>query len=246
MTIEFDIDKIVEAIMLAMDKQQEQNYHDYIRIMAEIGWPAYLDGDFDFHERIIKFYENKLFDKIEEAIYTHYNDIYIDELQERLEKSLIIKNARNHIFKEAFLLYKLGYYYGCVASLMTQVIGVIKDIENYFIQNGAAYAEKNIKLLSSRYKVSENSEKGKLIATLLEGKDLNDEQGEYWYLIGYFRNKIFRDKLDDCELSTQVNRNMIFHSNQLSFGSKEQALKLIICIDSLCWISEVIYDKLNE
>ena len=98
-------------------------------------------------------------------------------------------------------------------------------------------------MLSTRYRVSKKSEKGKTIATLLEGKDKNDEQGEYLYLIGYFRNKIFSNKLEVGDLTTQVNRHMIFHGEQLTFGTKEQALKLILCIDSLCWIAEVLYNK---
>ena len=59
-------------------------------------------------------------------------------------------------------------------------------------------------------------------------------------LIGYFRSIIFSDKLDESRLDTDVSRNMVFHGEQLTFGSKDQALKLIICIDSLWWVSELL------
>lgn len=127
--------------------------------------------------------------------------------------------------------------------MMSQIVGIVKDIEDFLIRNGSSYNPKNEELLSSRYHVTKNSEKGKTIVTLLEGKDLNDEQGEYLYLIGYFRNKIFSNKLETYDLTSQVNRHMIFHGEQLTFGSKEQALKLILCIDSLCWIAEVLCNK---
>lgn len=247
---EFDPERIVEAVIRAvpeheldMSELEKINYHDYIRKMAEIEWPAFLDGDVDFHEQIIRLYNEGLFEKIKETIYNHYDAIYIKDLQDQLEASSVIKEGRIPILKEAFLLYHLGYFYGSVTLMMSQIIGIVKDIEDFLIQNGSSYNPKNEELLSLRYHVTKNSEKGKTILTLLEGKDLNDEQREYLYLIGYFRNKIFSHKLEVCDLTSQVSRHMIFHGEQLTFGSKEQALKLILCIDSLCWIAEVLCNK---
>ena len=250
LNVEFDMEKVIEAVTRVVSerafdisKLEKKNYYNYIRIMAEIEWPAFLDGDFDFHEQIVELYDKGLFEEIEEAIYSHYDAIYIKDLQDQLEASSVIKEGRIPILKEAFLLYHLGYFYGSVTLMMSQIIGMVKDIEDHLIQTGSAYKSQNEELLSTRYRVSKKSEKGKTIATLLEGKDKNDEQGEYLYLIGYFRNKIFSNKLEVGDLTTQVNRNMIFHGEQLTFGTKEQALKLILCIDSLCWIAEVLHNK---
>lgn len=250
LNVEFDMEKVIEAVTRVVSerafdisKLEKKNYYDYIRIMAEIEWPAFLDGDFDFREQIVELYDKGLFEEIEEAIYSHYDAIYIKDLQDQLEASSVIKEGRIPILKEAFLLYHLGYFYGSVTLMMSQIIGMVKDIEDHLIQTGSAYKPQNEELLSTRYRVSKKSEKGKTIATLLEGKDKNDEQGEYLYLIGYFRNKIFSNKLEVGDLTTQVNRHMIFHGEQLTFGTKEQALKLILCIDSLCWIAEVLYNK---
>lgn len=225
---EFDPERIVEAVTRAvpeheldMSELEKANYHDYIRIMAEIEWPAFLECDFEFHEQIIRLYNEGLVEKIKETIYNHYDVIYIKDLQDQLEASSVIKEGRIPILKEAFLLYQLGYFYGSVTLMMSQIIGIVKDIEDFLIQNGSSYSPQNEELLSSRYDVKKYSEKGKTILTLLEGKDLDDEQREYLYLIGYFRNKIFSNKLEGSDLTAQVNRHMIFHGEQLTFWSKE-------------------------
>ena len=226
-----------------LSEDEKQNYHDFIRIMGEVGWPAFMDSDFDFHKKIIELHSYGLHSEIEEAIFEHYDAAYITYVLECLCESPIIKKERYPIFEEALSLYNLGYYYGCVALLMTQIAGMIKDIDNYVKQNENSFKPENEKLLSTRYGITKTKEKGRLIAILLEGKDENDEQGEYNYLIGYFRFKIFGDSLDTSELTTQSNRNMIFHGEQLTFGSKEQALKLILCVDALSWVAEILHDR---
>lgn len=248
----FDMSIIVEAISkeLSQDdfrvaKTHKKNYHKYIRIMAELGWPAYMDGDYNFHERIVSLCKNGTQDLILNAIYEHYDALYIQYLQESLEESKVICKNRIPLFKEAFLLYNLGYYYGSVTLLLTQLAGIIKDIDCYLSEMGLEYDEDSFKLLNTRYKVSKNGEKGKILLTLLEGRKYNDEDNEYLYLIGYFRSLLFAEKLDNDCLTTQINRNMIFHGEQVTFGSKEQALKLILCIDSLLWVCEVLYKRYN-
>lgn len=245
--LDFDIEKVVEALVRVVSEKEfdlseieKQNYHDYIRIVAELEWPAFLDGDYDFHEQIVELYRKGYHDEIKAAIYDHYDAVYVKDLQDRLEESSVIKKERIPILKEAFLLYNLGYFYGSVTLMMSQITGLVKDVEEHLKQRGISYKPQNEQLLSTRYHVSKSSEKGKTIVTLLEGKDRNDEQGEYLYLIGYFRSKVFSNKLEANALMSHANRHMIFHGEQLTFGSKEQALKLILCIDSLCWIAEVL------
>lgn len=134
---EFDPERIVEAVIRAvpeheldMSELEKANYHDYIRIMAEIEWPAFLDCDFEFHEQIIRLYNEGLFEKIKETIYNHYDAIYIKDLQDQLEASSVIKEGRIPILKEAFLLYQLGYFYGTASGIFVMV----KCITNLVIQ----------------------------------------------------------------------------------------------------------------
>lgn len=42
------------------------------------------------------------------------------------------------------------------------------------------------------------------------------------------------------ETEKHVNRNKLCHGAQLNYGTKEHALKTILCIDALAWIAEVI------
>ena len=63
----FDIEKIAAAVEKALQAtayfdrltaEEQENYHDYVRIMAELDWPAYLNGDPLFHQTIISRYES--------------------------------------------------------------------------------------------------------------------------------------------------------------------------------------------
>ena len=246
-TLEIEIDKIVDAVLAAMpesnfklSEEEKKNYNRFVRIMSEIEWPVYMDGDIDFHQTIITLYENGTFEDIIDAVHEHYDSDYIDDLNKRLEESVVINKKRVPIIKEALELYNLGYYYGTVTTLLSQIIGLAKDIEAFCDENDIQFNPENERILLSRYKVSKNSDKKRVIATLLEGKFRNDEEREYLYLIGYFRSIVFCDKLDESRLDTDVSRNMVFHGEQLTFGSKNQALKLIICIDALLWVSDLL------
>ena len=249
----FNIDKLAEAIFagipslsITMSPQQRKTYHSYIRIMAELGWPAYNDNDFDFHERIVELFETGQCEKIESAIYDHYDTAYLQELQEFLEDVPLINRDRLPVLKEAFTLYNLGYYYGCVALLITQIGGIVKDIERELLNNHIHFDPDNEKLLGTQYIVSKGSERAKAIMTLLEGRKYNDEVGESEYSIEYFYSIIFKDPLKGDDLSHHTSRHMVVHGDQLTFGSIEQALKLILCIEILYDTADVLYSELID
>lgn len=258
--VTFDADAIIQAILgsktpidTTMSKKERLTYYAYIRIMAELGWPAYNDGDVDFHERIVELVENERFDELEASIYDHYDAVYIKDLQELLEDIPLINKERLPVLKEAFMLYNLGYYYGSVTLLISQIVGIVKDIAAELWGKGMEFDDDHLRLLNTRYdldikednlKKHKLNEKAKALLALLEGHKYNDEEREYLYLIGYFRCKLFCDKLNDEDILHHANRNMIFHGEQISFGSKEQALKLILCVDALCCVAYVIHEEL--
>lgn len=238
--IDFDFE-----IDFNLSKEEKENYHQFIWNMAEIGWPAYMDGDLDFHKTINALFENGEYDEIINTIYSHYDNDYIEILAKQIEDSCVLKKDRIPVIQEALELYKLGYYYGSVAILLSQIIGIVKDIESFCEENNMPFNSENEKQLLARYKVSINSDKKRVIAALMEGMDRNDVEREYLYLIGYFRNIVFYNELsEESQLTTDVNRNMVLHGEQLTFGSKEQALKLILCTDALFWVSEVLSEEL--
>ena len=249
----FDISKIIAAITKAYEAteqeklaqlkaEERENYSKYVRIMAELDWPAFLEYDPDFHNKIIECVDALDEQGIENAIFEHFDTLFLKDLQNRCAYSEVIKKERVPLIKEAHRLYKNGCYYGPVAILITQIAGFVADIEDYMKMVGRSFNEKNVRLLDSRYKVSKGNEKGRLIKTLLEAKDANDEVGEYNYLIGYLRMIVFGNQLEDEELQHNVNRNMVCHGTQTNYGTKEQALKIILCIDSL----ETVADILSE
>lgn len=251
MEVVFDIDRIVQAMFvtistadISLSKKERQIYHSYIKIMAELGWPAYNDGDLNFHKRIVNLVETRQYEKIEPEIYNHYDAEYIKNLQDFMENIPIVNSARLTILKEAFTLYNLEYYYGSVVLLTSQIAGIVKDIERELSNNGISFDPNSKKLLGSRYKVSYGNEKAKVILTLLESSKYSDVEREHLYSIGYFRSILFSNKLEGDDLFHHTNRNMVFHGEQLTFGSKEQALKLILCIDMLYFVADVLYREL--
>lgn len=86
-------------------------------------------------------------------------------------------------------------------------------------------------------------EKGKLIKILLEAKDVNGNDREYDYLMGYFRTKFLGSKLTEKELSTHPNRHAFCHGEQYEYGTKEHALKSVLCIDTLEYVASVVSPK---
>lgn len=253
MEIVFDIDKIVKALFagvqpldITMSAKERLIYHSYIRIMDEFGWPAYNDSDFEFHKQIVELYETGQSEKIDSAIYDHYDTAYLQQLQESMEDTPLINSDRLPGLKEAFALYNLGFYRGCVALLITQIGGIVKDIEQELLKNNIHFDPHNEKLLESQYIASKGSEKGKVIMTLLAMGKYNDEEGESEYSIEYFRSIIFKNHLKGDDLFHHTNRHMVVHGDQLTFGSKEQALKMILCIEMLYDAADVLYTELID
>lgn len=135
--VAFDIEKIAAAVEKAiqstsyydrLSEDEQENYHDYVRIMAEMDWPAYINGDPVFHQKVLDLYEESGAPGVESAIYDYYGALYLKDLEDQLSASDIIKDERLPLFREALLLYQLGYYYGAVAILITQIIGITADI----------------------------------------------------------------------------------------------------------------------
>lgn len=250
--VAFNIERICSAIQKAFDalgdpldyeyysEQEIQNYRLYIRILAELGWPAFLEDDPLLHEAVISYMENGDADGIKETLYNYFDVLFIKDLQDRIEESHVISPLRVPPIKEALLLYQLGYYYGAVAILVTQIEGIISDVDDYVIVSGHGYSEKNLALLRSLYNVSDNKEKGRAIKAILEAKSISDIAGEYDRLIGYLRAWILKDKPTDDELREHANRHAICHGRQCNYGTKEHALKTILYIDALEHIADII------
>lgn len=254
-TIDFDIEMIAAAIEVALEAEshddgftqdEREKYHRYIQIMAELDWPAYINGDTDFHKRITASYEAGGISAVESSIYDYYGALYLKGLEDELASSDVIKQERLPLFREALLLYQLGYYYGAVAILTTQLIGIAADIESFLKRNHTSYNPKTLELIKKRYRLVNTNDTSRVMTAVVEGMILDDDQNEYSFLLGYLRSKIFHNHIPKAETEKHVNRNMLCHGSQLNYGTKEHALKAILCIDALAWVAEVISDNLSS
>lgn len=250
---DFDLSKITAAITKAYEAEEAHrleaelsNYHEYVQIMAEFDWPAFLEYDPKFHLQIIECMRNADVDTFHQLIEHHFGVAFISELEAKCLSSPILSKARQAPLEEAFSLYRTGHYFGSVAILITQLEGVLNDIEVFLKREGFRPNPKNEELLKTRYKTSLKNEKGRMIKIILEAMDLDDAVGEYSYLIGYFRAKVLGGGLPESELDVHANRNLICHGEQMSFGTKEQALKMLLCLDSLMKDADVILERHEE
>lgn len=250
--VDFDIEKIAAAIKAAFESEsyddsftrdELENYHKYIRIMAELDWPAYINGDPDFHKEIINSYETEGSPSVESAIFDYYGALYLKGLEDQLAESKVIKQERLPLFHEALLLYQLGYYYGAVAILTTQLIGITADIERFLKANHASYNPQTLELIKKRYRLTNTNDTSRVMTAVVEGMTIDDDENKYGFLLGYLRFKIFHNHMPKSETEKHVNRNMLCHGSQLNYGTREHALKVILCIDALAWIAEVISDN---
>lgn len=246
----FDMDKIAAAIEkayqteLAAEREVEaEQYRKYIAVMRKLGWPAFLDGDTDFHEKIIESFEGGSLESIKCLIYEHYNHLYLVGLEERISESYVIKKDRLPSLSEALLLYQLRYYHGAVAIITPQLIGIVSDLERYMEDNSISYNPDNIFEIERGCGLESNSEKGRVLKAVLEGRDLNDEQGEYDCLTNYLRFKVFENRMSDEDTEHHVNRHLFSHGIQVNYGTKDHALRVIMCMDALVWITQVISDE---
>ena len=248
-TIAFDIEKIVAAVEKAWQssshnefytQEEHQNYHRYVRILAELEWPAYINGDTAFHTLIIDRYETDGEKGVKEEIYRYYGALYLKDLEEQLSASSVINRERLPLFHEALLLYQLGYYYGSVAILTPQIVGITAYIEKHLKMNNTSYDPETLRLIKKRYGFDHTNDTSRVMTAVLEGKSLDDDQNEYGFLLGYLRFKTFHTHIPEKEMERHVNRNMLCHGAQLNYGTKEHALKTILCIDALAWVAEII------
>ena len=101
----------------------------------------------------------------------------------------------------------------------------------------------NISEIESGCGLRASSEKGRILKAVLEGKDINDEQGEYDCLTNYLRFKIFENRMSDEDTAHHVSRHLFSHGIQVNYGTRNHALRVIMCLDALVWITQVIAEE---
>ena len=157
-----DISKIICVLTTALEKVdadsfdgqeaevERENYRKYVRVMAELDWPAFLERSPRFHREIISCVEAADMDGITTSLYTHFGNRFLSELELRLRQSAVIHPKRLPALLEAILLYQRKHYYGAVAVLIPQIEGILSDIGAHLSALGYAYDEKTLDLLTTR------------------------------------------------------------------------------------------------
>jgi len=89
MIADFAISKISLAIQKAFEataidsyfeqssEEERENYHTFVRIMAELDWPAFLEYDPDLHTEAISCVEAGDAKGITDALYSHLTDVFL-------------------------------------------------------------------------------------------------------------------------------------------------------------------------
>ena len=245
--VEFDISKIVLAIATAFESScgshsddYLDNYQTYLRIISELDWPAYLLRSPELHEQVIQsFFQNNV-DEIYTLLFAWCDNDFITSISKQCKQSSVIKFDRHRIINEATLLFRRGFFHATVSLLIPQLYGIALDISKYLSNAQIAIGENNSNLLTTRYKINNSSDKGQLISAILAGKELDNLTYEYDLLIGYLRTKVFSATLSESDMLAHPNRNLICHGKQLNYGTKEHALKAILCTFSLVKIANVL------
>ena len=227
--------------------EELENYRNYLRVMAELDWPAFFEYDPFFHKTILRCVEDNDMERLLLTLYERFDSAYLRDLERRLYASQVIVGQRMQPIREAFRLYRHKYYYGCGSILVDQMEGVIKDISEYVSTHTAGYSERTLDLVESRYKVTSRSEKGQVITALLEAQESSQILWEFDYMIGYFRMKFFGNRMTPEEWEENVNRHDVTHGNQCNYGTRDHALRLILCLDALVYVAEILsQDECDE
>lgn len=158
-------------------------------------------------------------DYFDEMFFSKFDEIHLGENFK----------LRKNIIKEAFKLYELEFYVGCLALLYGQLEGILTDYliqRNLLIKNGNFYNYLGKEIV---YTYKNNNKKTINSATKITGIDNK-------IIIAANFNEYF-EKLDaykiDSEYKINNDRNDILHGNILDRFTKERCFILIIWLTSI-------------
>ena len=77
-------------------------------------------------------------------------------------------------------------------------------------------------------------------AVYLEARESSQVLCEFDYMIGYFRMKFFKNGMTPEECEENANRHDVNHGNQCNYGTRDHALRLILCLDALVYVAEIL------
>ena len=190
---------------------------------------------------------DEIVEKVVKLIFKSYDESKMVKILESWKNSPQVKQTRLIALEEAINAYNDGRYYSCVAIIMCQIEGIIKDNQieiDIIIQSPANGAAKD------RYaKLYAEHEDELNKCNKLEYINTPKKRGERQLLMNftyvnvlfwsYFTEYVYRniDSDTDDRILNHPNRNKICHGVDENFGTQEKALKSILCLDALIMLT---------
>ena len=155
------------------------------------------------------------------------NDIFKENLLAKFDQIEIgekFKNRKN-IIEEAFNLYRLNYFSGCLCLLYSQLEGIMTDylFAKNLIEEYSEYGQIKYKKIGSNEKKRENKVNG-LFDKIKLCKGINDN---------FLRLEKYRLNSDE-NIRFSESRNKVIH------GSNIESFNAINCFTTFIWINSII------
>lgn len=155
------------------------------------------------------------------------NDNFKENLLEKFDQIEIgekFKNRKN-IIEEAFNLYKLNYFSGCLCLLYSQLEGIMTDylFAKNLIEKYSEHGQIKYKKFGSNEKKRDNKISG-LFDKIKLCKDINDN---------FLRLETYRLNSDE-NIRFSESRNKVIH------GSNIESFNAINCFTTFIWINSII------
>lgn len=229
------VSHISEALGEFAEIAQDFNYNEKLRTLK---WPLYFEKD----QRLIGFFASQNTEgqarltsqkesEIANYVFICLDSEWLTKLQERWASSRFIESGRLLLLSEAISLYRSESFYGSTALLICQFYGIAMAVNKYVKEHSLVASAEDKELIKKTFtQIEIESEKGQTLQLFL-----NSQIGGFvWYYVAeYFHDEILCSSDSKARMKRQPMRNKICHGDQVNFGTREHALKAILCIDIL-------------
>lgn len=219
--------------------------------LLNLNWPPCIDLTLEENKQITDILnrKNKNYNKdVEKIILKSYNHDKLEAILNRWKKNSLVTEKRFKILDEAIWSFKNAKYYSCVALITTQYGWIIEECEKY-IKKTPKLAEKIKYLEEHQFQEFQKNFKGRNFKFKKGSEKHTAERNQlilshYTASIfnSYFKNKIYNNNKNFID-KNNPNRHDIVHGNDMNFGTKQKALKSIICMDSMIRVENLIRGK---
>lgn len=213
--------------------EEVRKRYKFIYIAKYIEFPIFLECDTKLQEMVLDICkdtdpEDYPLEEIKHCIYSYYDEDMLEYILDSWCNEPWVDNERKEALREAIKSYNIGLYYGCTSILMCQLGGIINDLYTKSDTEKKIPVEDRKEMLAVYNINSKNSEKAKLIQMLC-----SQSRGILqWYSSSeYFVHYTYSSSKNKALFEIQPGRNKICHGEQTNYGTKEHALKAILCID---------------